>query len=57
MGREGIFANPTQQDFYGQASPFGENFLDDIILPRRAAAKGGIIEDDTDKILKIIGDD
>ena len=57
MAREGMFANPTQEDFYGAASPFGTNFLDEIILPQQRAAKGGIIEDDTDKILKIIGDD
>ena len=57
MSREGMFANPTQEEFYGAASPFGTNFLDEIILPQQRAAKGGIIEDDTDKILKIIGDD
>jgi predicted nucleic acid-binding Zn-ribbon protein len=55
-GKEsGIFANPQQQGFFGAASPYGQNFLNDILSPQ-GRAKGGMIKDKTDEILKIIGD-
>ena len=51
----GIFANPQQQGFFGTASPYGQNFLNDILSPQ-GRAKGGMVKDKTDEILKIIGD-
>jgi hypothetical protein len=51
----GIFANPDQESFFGQSSPYGSNFLTDIVGQQRRA-KGGMIKDKTDEILKIIGD-
>ena len=53
---ESIFRDQGQDDFYGSASPFGENFLEDIGNPQQRRAKGGMIKDTTDEILKIIGD-
>ena len=37
---------------------YGDNFLNDIIMPQQQQrrAKGGMITDKTDEILKIIGD-
>ena len=62
MGSDNIFANEQQQGFYGSASPFGENFLPDILNPQQQRqsvnfrAKGGMIKDKTDEILRIIGE-
>ena len=54
---ESIFRDEGQEGFYGSASPFGENFLEDIINPQQERrARGGMIKDKTDEILKIIGD-
>ena len=52
---EDIFANQQQGDFYGAASPFGDNFMNEILTPPRRKAKGGLI-DETDEILKILGE-
>jgi len=52
---ESIFQDEEQESFYGAASPYGDNFLNDILFPQQRA-KGGIIKDKTDEILKIIGD-
>ena len=60
IGGDSVFASGKQEGFYGAASPFGENFLDDILNPNKQAtnfrAKGGMIKDKTDEILRIIGD-
>ena len=57
---DSIFGSGEQESFYSAASPYGDNFLDDILNPKRQGtayrAKGGIIKDKTDEILKIIGD-
>jgi len=57
---DSIFGSAEQESFYSAASPYGDNFLDDILNPKRQGtayrAKGGIIKDKTDEILKIIGD-
>ncbi len=50
-----IFANQQQDKFYGAASPFGDNFMNEILTPPRKKAKGGLI-DETDEILKILGE-
>jgi len=50
-----IFANQQQGEFYGAASPFGDNFMNEILTPPRRKAKGGLI-DETDEILKILGE-
>ena len=50
-----IFANQQQDKFYGAASPFGDNFMNEILTPPRRKAKGGLI-DETDEILKILGE-
>ena len=50
-----IFANQQQDEFYGAASPFGDNFMNEILTPQRKKAKGGLI-DETDEILKILGE-
>ena len=50
-----IFANQQQDEFYGAASPFGDNFMNEILTPPRRKAKGGLI-DETDEILKILGE-
>ena len=59
MGADNIFANEQQQGFYGSASPFGDNFLPGILNPQQGTnfkAKGGMIKDKTDEILRIIGE-
>jgi len=53
---DSLFANQKQAELYGSASPYGDNFLTDIIMPKQRRAKGGMIQDTTDEILKIIGD-
>jgi len=55
IGGDDIFANQQQDEFYSGASPFGDNFMNEILTPPRRKAKGGII-DETDEILKIIGE-
>ena len=56
FGGDSIFANQQQQRFFDSASAYGDNFLTDIITPQQRRAKGGMIKDTTDEILKIIGD-
>jgi hypothetical protein len=53
---DNVFATDQQKGFYESASMYGDNFLNDIILPQQRRAKGGMIKDKTDEILKIIGD-
>jgi hypothetical protein len=53
---ESIFRGGQQDAFYGSASMYGDNFLEDIINPQQRRAKGGIIKDQTDEILRIMGD-
>ena len=52
---ESVFASPEQEGFYRSASPYGEDFLQNILNPQKRA-EGGMIKDKTDEILKIIGD-
>ena len=52
---ESIFRDDKQEQFYGSASPYGDNFLNDILFPQQKRAKGGMIKDKTDEILKIMG--
>ena len=52
---EDIFRDDKQRGFYGSASPYGDNFLDEILNPQQRAS-GGMVKDKTDEILKIIGD-
>jgi len=55
---DNVFATDRQRGFYESASMYGDNFLNDIIMPQQQQrrAKGGMITDKTDEILKIIGD-
>jgi hypothetical protein len=53
---ESIFRGGEQEAFYGSASPYGDNFLDEILNPQQRRAKGGMIKDKTDEILRITGD-
>ena len=53
---ESIFRGGQQDAFYDSASMYGDNFLEDIINPQQRRAKGGIIKDQTDEILRIMGD-
>ena len=55
IGGDEVFANQQQSEFYGGASPFGDNFMNEILTPPRRKAKGGLI-DKTDEILKILGE-
>ncbi len=53
---ESIFRGGDQEAFYSSASPYGDNFLTEILNPQQRRAKGGMVEDKTDEILRIIGD-
>jgi len=49
------FATPQQESFYRSPYSTGANDEQQPQLPLKAAAEGGLIEDETDELMKLLG--